>query len=170
MPRLRPDEQARLDRREAERKKAAAEQNERQIRKKERELDELEASLRCDPPPELSPSERKERELVERLDRLEGRQQALAAVPRFEPTREAHENQMRDELRIRLIERDRLETEAREAADGTTARRDRFDQERRDIEARREKDEWAARDACRAQEDAIAQRAADELAAQGDRP
>ncbi len=56
---------------QAEREKA-----ERYERKLLREIEQEDAKRSVDPPPELSPAERKERELAERLDRLEGKEQA----------------------------------------------------------------------------------------------
>ena len=73
---LRRDEQARAARAEAERKAIVAREA-RETAKLERELDQLETGLRSDPPPELSPQEKKERELVERLEMLRGSDQAV---------------------------------------------------------------------------------------------
>jgi hypothetical protein len=61
-----------LDRQEAEKLK----------RKLEAELGRVTDTGAADPPPELSPAELKERDLIARLDRLEGREQGpLPQVP-----------------------------------------------------------------------------------------
>jgi hypothetical protein len=86
-------------RRQAERKAEAAE-NEHLIAKRERELDALAASLSIDPPPELPPAERKERELAERIAALEGKQ--LPQQPQvFNSNQAQRRNRLIEDLRLR---------------------------------------------------------------------
>jgi hypothetical protein len=100
--------------REAERK--AAEQAERERgeqyeRKllKEIEAEDLALDRLADPPPQLSPSEARERELAERLDRLEGKAQADRQPPvRRNMDAVGRQDRRKDELRLL---RNRLEAE-----------------------------------------------------------
>jgi hypothetical protein len=79
--------------------------NEEWIEKRERELGELGARSQVDPPPELSPAEKKERELIERIERVEGRQDPRPPDMRKKlETRQ--ENQLKEDLRLRLNQRE----------------------------------------------------------------
>ncbi len=151
-------------------RKGEADREARAAKRLEEELDKLEASLRVDPPPELSPSEKREREVAERLAALEDKARPPDPNRRRNATEWSRENQLKTELRIRLIERERKETEAREAADGTAARRDQYDAAKCAIEAAHNERFREAGEACTAARDASRKRLDDELAKMGVRP
>jgi chromosome segregation ATPase len=101
-----PQEARRRAAEEAE--KTRAEQYERKLI---REIEEEDAALDrlADPPPQLSPSEARERELAERLDRLEGKARAERQPPvRLNMDLVSRQNRRRDELRLL---RNRLDAE-----------------------------------------------------------
>lgn len=153
----------------AAQREAAVEVEDRAVAKLEKELDKLEASLIVDPPPELSPVQRADRELVERLEHLEG----LSPPPAgsiMSASDWTKENRLKGELRTRLIERQRKTTEACEAADGTALRRDQYDDRKRTIIAQRDAMQREARERAEAESDAATQLAEAEIQALGDRP
>jgi len=85
---------------------AEREQAERYERKLLREIEEADAKLNVDPPPELSPAERKERELAERLDRLEGKEQAERLIAQGGVRRRpetSEQNRRREAVRLLRI-------------------------------------------------------------------
>jgi hypothetical protein len=156
--------------RDAARRKAAQEVEDRAVAKLEADLDRLEASLRVDPPPELSPSEKRERETVERLDRLEGKERILDPNSRVPASVWSRGNHLKTELRIRLIERERKGTEAREQADGTVARRDEYDAAKCALELAHNERWREAGEACTAARDASQERRDTEIEELGVRP
>ena len=169
MLKLRPDEQRAIDTQAAAKRKVAVEVEDRAVAKLERELDKFEASLKVDPPPELGPAERRERELVERLERLEGKDPppigAMLSASDF-----TRENRLKSELRIRLVERERKAVEVRELADGTAERRDQYDAARRAITEGRDRAQREARERCQLECEAAYERAEQENTELGDRP
>jgi hypothetical protein len=90
--------QAELHRREQAEAKLQRERDERLERKLLAKLAAEERKGNVDPPPELSPTERREREVVERLERLEGRAAPLFANRLQSETPE--ENRDREALRL----------------------------------------------------------------------
>ena len=169
MLKLRPDEQRAIGTQAAAKRKAAVEVEDRAVAKLERELDKFEASLKVDPPPELSPAEQRERELVERLERLEGKDPppigAMLSASDF-----TRENRLKSELRIRLVERERKAVEVRELADGTADRREQFDERKRAILVQRDATQREERERAEARSDAATQRAIAEITELGVRP
>jgi hypothetical protein len=89
---------------ESDAAKARAEQYEKRLLA---EIDAEDARAKVDPPPELSPSERRERELSERIARLEGRHMPVAPLIQNSA---AAERQSRRREQLRLL-RNRIEAE-----------------------------------------------------------
>jgi hypothetical protein len=131
----------------------------------ERELDALEQSLAPPDEGELSPLE----QLTQRIDHLEGVEKA-----RHELADGSHEyfqrQRLLNALRVRLETRERHERELREQRDGTAARRDKYDERSRAIEAKMMAAfAKAAEDKHRAEAAAVEKKNS-ELAALGERP
>ena len=102
------EQQAAKRRADEEAEKARAEQYERKLLK-EIEAEDLALDRLADPPPPLSPSEARERELAERLDRLEGKAQADRQPPvRRNMDAVSRQDRRKDELRLL---RNRLDAE-----------------------------------------------------------
>ena len=126
--------------RERKRQEEAAKEADREEKKLLKELDELEAKGKVDPPPELSPSERKDRELVERLDRLEGdRRRAQVPLDRYSmpPLETPEQHRRKEALRLLRIRRDYERQEKYERELGISSRQKKAEDEQDAITKRR---------------------------------
>jgi hypothetical protein len=77
-------------------------------RKLIREIEEEDARLTVDPPPELSPSERREREIVERVEHLEAEREGRSVEPRLArgTIESTAQHRRREDLRLLRIAKD----------------------------------------------------------------
>jgi hypothetical protein len=125
-----PDEIAHLEAKRRQQQKAEGEKAKRIEKKLERELAEEDAKAKVDPPPELSPKERAERELVERITALEherdGRRQAAIGPP--EPFNKERYFK-REALRLFRAKREAAELTQREERAGLPKLWARFDKQ-----------------------------------------
>jgi hypothetical protein len=155
-------------RKEQEEQAKDAERQEKQLL---REIEAEDARARVDPPPQLPPQELKERELVERLDRLEGNPR----LSRFDlaPASTPEQNRRREVLRMLRIRID-YERQAKYEHDfGIASRQKEFEDQTDAITERRLKAERLAEATCRdaqagARERADAERGAAEESYEND--
>lgn len=163
---LQREDAERLDARRRQIAKQEAQEADRVERKLLRELDEEEARAKIDPPPELSPRERQERELVERVEALEGKQRSPQVPYAFNRTAEERQHRRREALRLL---RNRREAEAgsqREIEGGLPKQWQRWDRRVEEI-----KDKLGtAIEECRAGERAARETADAERTTLGPRP
>jgi hypothetical protein len=138
--------------REQKQQEDAAEEAERQTKKLERELAELEAKGKVDPPPELPPAERLARENAERLDQLEGNQRLAErglTGANLRPLESPEEARRKEALQDLSKRRDVEKQEQHERELGIASRQKKFEDQTDAITERRLTTERAAEATCR---------------------
>ncbi len=101
-----------------------------------RKLEAADRKTQVDPPPELSPAEKKERALDERIAALEGKQQPVKTL---NPNPENQElSRYRNQLKLLRTRKEIRDKDRAERATGVRDRRDAFETEQTRIEAERD--------------------------------
>jgi hypothetical protein len=101
---------------EREIQEAGKARNEQIERKLIREIEEEDRKAKIDPPPELSPAEVKERELAERITKLEGKQVPFDPSTLNRKVESSEQHRRKDALRMLRIRKDNEEQAARNQA------------------------------------------------------